>query len=359
MAFDRDLALRQFIKIYSDAYDNLLDIIANKEAKGNVTNFQESLLKDVDNELKKLDRVSQKYSVEVIPRSYKNSRDQVLKLFDDNNIGYDVADNFGKVHKDAVKVLQENFYNNMQNAHSFIGRELRDKIRKAQLEVTEKKLTTGQTIKQTKENLIRKLSNQGIASYTDSAGRKWTLDRYAEMSARTVTAEATNKGTFNQLRSMDRDLVQLSSHSSPCPVCAPLEGRVYSLSGNSERFPSITNALPNRYGVIHPNCVHRFMPYVAELADNVERDVKKSNRPFDEDPRTEKAKEAYRRNQKVNKLLRKEKRLTYRLKGLSKGTDEYKEVNDKLKKATSTRRDLERKKSLEDAEFIDEIWRIK
>lgn len=357
MAFDKDLALRQLIKIYSDAYDDILNTIANKDMSDSVEQFQRSILADVDKKIRELNQVADKYSAEVIPEAYRTSRNEVLNIFDSNNIDYDIAANFGKVHQDAVEVLQQNFYDNMAEAHNFVGRQLRDKIRQAQLDVATKQVTTGQTIDEAKDNLIQKLSNEGITSYTDSAGRSWTLDRYAEMSARTVTAEATNKGTFNQLRSMDRDLVQLTSHASPCPICAPLEGRVYSLSGNSDRFPSIDFALPSRAGTVHPNCLHRFVPYVPELADDLERDKERSNRSFDEDPRSEKAKQAYKNQQKLNTYRRKVNRLTYRLKGLEEGTEAYKKAKSKLNNYTDTVRDLEDKVSATDAKLIDDIYR--
>lgn len=281
MAFNRDLALRQLLKIYIDAREDLIKIIKKKRIEGTMTAFQRSLLKDVDNKIRELNDVAYKFSSEAVPTNYKNSRNSVLNLFKNNDIDYTIASNFAKVHKDAVKVMQQNFYNNMVNAHNYVGRQIKDKLRKVQLEVATKKLTTGQTIQQTQKELADKLSKQGITSFVDSAGRDWSLTRYAEMSARTIIGESTNKGVFNQLESMGRDLVQLTSHGNPCPICAPLERRVYSLSGNSEKFPSIDNALPNRYGVIHPNCLHRFVPYVEELADDVDRDVELSNRLFD------------------------------------------------------------------------------
>jgi len=283
VAFDRDLALRQLLKIYTDARDSLIKTIKKKRTAGNMAAFQRALLKDVNNKINELNEVVYKFSNEAIPTNYRSSRNGILKLFDNNNIDYTIASNFAKVHKDAVRIMQQNFYNNMVKAHNFVGRQVKDELRKIQLEVAKKKLTTGQTIQQAQKELADKLSKQGITSFVDSAGRDWSLTRYAEMSARTVIGEATNKGVFNQLESMGRDLVQLTSHGNPCPICAPLERRVYSLSGESDRFPSIDNALPNRQGVIHPNCLHRFVPYVEELADDVEEDERLSNRLFEID----------------------------------------------------------------------------
>jgi len=161
------------------------------------------------------------------------------------------------------------------------------------------------------------------------------------------------------LRSMDRDLVQLTSHASPCPICAPLEGRVYSLSGESDRFPSVDRALPDRHGTIHPNCRHRFVPYVPELADNVDRDIERSNESFDTDPRTEAAKEAYQKEQKLNNYRRKADRLEYKLQGLEEGTEEYEKAKKSLETANKNITELESDLDGRDAELIDDIWKFK
>ena len=99
------------------------------------------------------------------------------------------------------------------------------------------------------------------------------------------------------------------------------------------------------------------MPYVVELADNPERDVKRSNESFDKDPRTKKAKEAYKKQQKLNSYRRKVKRLNLKLKGLEKGTEQYTKVKQKYNNAVDTTLELEDDISATDARLIDDIWK--
>ena len=44
----------------------------------------------------------------------------------------------------------------------------------------------------------------------------------------------------------DHDLYQISSHGTTCPLCAPLEGRVYSKSGRDPDFPPSPASLCRR-----------------------------------------------------------------------------------------------------------------
>lgn len=76
-----------------------------------------------------------------------------------------------------------------------------------------------------------KVLNDGLMAFETSNGADWSLRTYANMAVRAVTREATNSGTL--FADSDHDLYQISSHASSCPICAPLEGRIYSRSMTS------------------------------------------------------------------------------------------------------------------------------
>ena len=47
--------------------------------------------------------------------------------------------------------------------------------------------------------------------------------------------------------------MQISVHSGSCPVCLPIQGKVFSLTGNTPGFPVLQNS---QKPPIHPNCKH-------------------------------------------------------------------------------------------------------
>lgn len=112
--------------------------------------------------------------------------------------------------------------------------------------------------------------------------------------------------TDASVASADTDLVIMDAHGTTCPVCAIYQGRVYSISGRSRKFPKA----PDFYytmGFPHEDCSHNFWAYIDGVNDpNLEytlevhplknkkygKDIVTfSNRPFVDD-RTESCKRA-------------------------------------------------------------------
>lgn len=103
-----------------------------------------------------------------------------------------------------------------------------------------------------KSILVRKL---GAGQLVPVKGRNYSLDYYAEMVARTRIRECQTQATINSCAEYGEDLVQFSQHDSPCDECKKYEGRVFSLSGKSTKYPKLEKAPP-----IHPNCEHDITP---------------------------------------------------------------------------------------------------
>lgn len=352
MAFDPDLAIRQLVEIYRAAYLRLLEIIATKEARGRATGFERALLADVNAILLELDRAAKAWAAEVIPRVYTGSAETVYEAWLAAGLTPPAFDaRYAQVHQAAIEALVANFQDQLDDAHRFVGRRIRDQWRRAQLEVVAEKISTGRTVREAKLALQERVAAEGLGAFRDAKGRIWRLDAYAEMVARTTTAEATNAGLLNQLRGMGRDLVQLTQHRSPCPICAPYEGRVYSISGKDKRYPplSVVPGFDKGYQTLHPNCRHRASPYVEELADDPEGDRIRSNRPF-EDRRSEAEKRAYEREQERNRLRRERRKLEQQLAVLPPG-EERDRVLERLRTIRSEQRALGR----EQREYLDEI----
>lgn len=58
--------------------------------------------------------------------------------------------------------------------------------------------------------------------------------------------------SFKDAEYFERDLMILETHPRSCPLCAPMQGKVYSKSGKSKMYDPIDVAYDN--GVGHPNC---------------------------------------------------------------------------------------------------------
>jgi hypothetical protein len=276
---------QRLVGIYQRAYADILCTIERKTAKGSLAAYERAVLVDVHRVLERLGVDMRSWATEEIPKLHLASAEHVYEAFIE--AGADVpafSTSFASIHQASVRVLADNVATQLLTAHGVVGRRVEGAIRQIQLEVIAGKQAAGLTVKDAQRRLVGRLGDEGLTCFTDSVGRQWRLDKYANMAARTVTREATNLGLMDQLRDMGRDLVQMSTHYASCEVCAPYAGRVFSLTGRTEGYPSLlmVPGFRSGYQVIHPNCEHVCLPWVEELDDNPEHTKAQSNRPFED-----------------------------------------------------------------------------
>lgn len=137
-------------------------------------------------------------------------------------------------------------------------------------------LSGADTRRRGSQRVLDTLARRGVTGFTDTSGRRWALDSYAEMSVRTVTGQAAVDGHVQTLQQAGLDLVQVSDSPRECPLCRPWEGKVLSLSGatgavigrsvtTGERTVTRvdgTLADARAAGLQHPNCGHRVTAYL-------------------------------------------------------------------------------------------------
>lgn len=199
-----------------------------------------------------------------------------------------------------------------------IARLENDPYRKLALEQILRQEAAGKPWIKSSQDLVKELETNGITGFTDKAGRKWSMQAYGNMAVRTTARQAEVAAL---LTSDEYDLWQITTVGTTCPVCAPLEGRVYSKSGTNPDYPPLTvafgkidpygsNDLSNTYLNIHPNCLHSLVKYttIGKSAEQIQKDKNFSSvekNPLSRDPRTKKQIAAYREKEKNRqKLLR-------------------------------------------------------
>ncbi len=188
---------------------------------------------------------------------------------------------------DSISILQRNLNADLTNAVDHVGRMLEDEIRKAGLQASLEKVSSGQTVKQMQRNLVQMLENKGVAAIEYMRGGKkcyMSLDAYAELVARSTVHEARNTANINLGVRIGNDLVKMSSHFGSCPICAPYEGRVFSVSGTNPNYPALYDTpWSSAYQNFHPHCRHILTQYIEELQsdEDIQNMRKYSNRSFD------------------------------------------------------------------------------
>ena len=155
--------------------------------------------------------------------------------------------------------------------------------------------------------MARELQQEGVTAFVDKAGRHWSLQDYCNMATRTTARQAEVSAILTA--DPEHDLYKIVKIGSTCPICAPLEGRVYSRSGTNPDYPPLAKAfgkidpdggddLTNTYLNIHPNCLHSIVKYttMGKTEKQIQGDKDFSSfekNPVTVDPRTRKQREAY------------------------------------------------------------------
>jgi hypothetical protein len=305
--------VQKLIDTYKASQLRLIDMIAKAEAKGNVTAYRRAVLADVKQELSSLDKFARKWVSEEIPLSYKEGINEALDAIKKTDIDITKV----MTSKKAIKTLTDSASGMLEEASMYVGRRINDLLKEAGEEAIAEKLSAGDTVKQAKNLMLKKMSDKGITAIRDKRGREISLDAYASMVARTTTREATNTGTIDAVQEVGGDLVQMTSHASACPICQPLEGRVYSISGKSKKYPKLDIAFSNGHPVIHPNCIHSIVPFFEQFADDLDEIVKQSNSPFELDPKKKSQLDAYYADQKKKAQRRSDYKLWEKSKTLA------------------------------------------
>lgn len=180
-------------------------------------------------------------------------------------------------------------------------------IRTETLKATAEQAAAGYGAGKTARELERTLQNQGITAFVDKSGRKWSLQDYCNMATRATARQAEVSAIL--MADPGHDLYEIVRIGSTCPICAPLEGRVYSRSGTDPDYPALAKAfgkidpsgaddLSNTYLNIHPNCLHSLVKYttMGKADKQIQKDKDFSSfekNPVTVDPRTKKQIEAY------------------------------------------------------------------
>jgi len=337
--FDEEKLIQSLVELYRQGFLNVLKVILEKEAKKQDTVYFKDILKQIMAILEQLDKNTAKWIEENVPKIYQQNYIAVMAFIQQLKGEAVQNPSFSQLHQRAIDVLAQNLYDNLQNAIQFVGRKFDDYFRRASLEAAGKKYVSGETWQQMKKDLMERLLSKGLTGFKDRLGREWRLDSYAEMVARTLTREAATVATINACKEFDIDLVKISTHYPTCHLCAPIQGKVYSLSGKDKRYPKY-----GEDGVViprHPNCRHVLMPYVRELDDNAEETQKYSNTSLTKDPRSEKEKQDYKEmrdkvtiqtiRQRAREVLYNEQApLLERLKAAEKLKKSYEKVGDKI-----------------------------
>ncbi len=164
----------------------------------------------------------------------------------------------GRAHTRAIEVRIESFLRVIARAAEAAD----ESVLKYLSEFTDAQIRSGlkgsiQALKSVPD-LTEALSRGRILAYVDTCGRAWGLTAHVGTVTRTEVRDSLNAGFKNRAREFGIDLVRVSEHGGACELCAPWEGAVLSLDGETEGYATTDEA--EAAGLMHHNCYHMYEP---------------------------------------------------------------------------------------------------
>lgn len=285
--------ITQLIRLYERAEAELQGILANAASTGFQQARARELLGQVDATIADLRRATAAWSDRTIPRAYRAGMTYAA-----GTIGEPVPE-IGLIHRQAVGAIAGELASQvndtaLQSVAPFVGSVFR---RTQQTLVSHEQLmgelgvgaVRGLSVRDLQKRIAQTLQDgaserlkgpvpDDLRSDLEAAAagrfvaitgkdgvlRRYNLADYAETVARTATREAASEGVLQTSKELGNDLVQVSVHAGACELCAPIQGKVFSISGDDPDFPDLTD---DETPPLHPNCEHVLIPVVKDFLE--------------------------------------------------------------------------------------------
>lgn len=126
-------------------------------------------------------------------------------------------------------------------------------LNKAALQV----ITGQSTLQAAIRQAVTETANKGLPAYKDKAGREWSPEGYTQMVLRTNQARTADAVMFDTARQLGTDKFEVSSHIGARPLCAPYQGRVFTMQELQTQ-----TSYGKAAGLRGINCSHVLYPFV-------------------------------------------------------------------------------------------------
>ena len=130
----------------------------------------------------------------------------------------------------AVREVLTTFNKQNNSLLASAGQEYTDIINKVSSQVLAGTKTTAKAM----QEAVSQLAEKGLTGFTAKNGARWSPEAYTKMILRTNTQNTINRIEEERFALAGNDYIEISQHSGARPKCADDQGKIFSLSGNTE-----------------------------------------------------------------------------------------------------------------------------
>lgn len=200
--------------------------------------------------------------------------------------------------------------------------------------VTSEALAGTKTLGNAMEEAVTELSKKGLTGFTARNGAEWTPEAYTKMVIRSNVKNTINKVSEERFKLAGNDYIEINAYSGARPKCSQDQGKIYSLSGNTESITDIKGNKIKVYawsnstygepdGILGINCGHSRHAFVPNVSIYREKKINKKEND-----------ELYMENQKqrlYERTIRNKKREIEMQKQINASKDYIDKLNKKLR----------------------------
>lgn len=273
--YDKDI--ERLVRYYRRSYSSLVkELVTLLDTQGftDLANQQASIVRQLSLILERNNEDVRPILEELIKDSYNKGQAEALVSLGKADTLAEASKQvaFTLISQQRLEALMTDTFEDLLSMTDRTSTQIKKAVRDVVGEAMRMNAVKSVGVESNKKDIIEKLLKQGFSKkvkknfkgVTDSAGRKWALDKYVSMVVRTKLQQAQIEGVI--LRSIEEgsDLAVISSRGSR-DACKNYEGMVISLTGATKGLPRYQDLRGSNF-IFHPNCKHTITP-LYEVSD--------------------------------------------------------------------------------------------
>lgn len=136
-----------------------------------------------------------------------------------------------------------------------------------------KGITTGDSAGRMRKRIADLIQKEGYTGVSVPSNRansgviNFTIQSEVKKLVQSSLVRASTTATLERSLDYGNDLVRVSTHADPSPMCQPYAGKIYSITGTSEEYPALADIMfdgsfKKGSGIHHPYCRHSLTVYI-------------------------------------------------------------------------------------------------
>ena len=271
------------VEIYSQLEIDILRDMARRLARvGKITEatkWQAQVLTEAGGLKQDIARILHKYDRRIVQEIQEIFNDALIKnARADNRIfaeatGRTISDNNAQMMLATIKKTHEDLSRLTLTSAEVTNKTFLKQANNAYMQVTSGAFDYDTAMKMA-ANEIAKNGVTTMITYTNNAKPvRRSLESAVRMNILTGVNQTASQQTMNNCEALDCDLVEVTAHLGARPEHEEWQGKIYSVSGKSEKYPPFSVCgYGEADGICGINCRHSFYPYFEGMEQHYSQD---------------------------------------------------------------------------------------